>query len=189
MSANGQAKCIIIVGGTGTGKSEKIKSLLRSANKNALLIYDVNNEYTEFYDKPFIEDIDRFVLMAKQVNNAVIVFEEATIFFSNKGSSGQNVKSILVRKRHTNNTLIFVFHSLRSIPRDIFDLSNIIIIHKTEDIKSLIEDKFENTAFTECYEKVKNLPWIDSGKIDENSGDKIYYSPHVVFNMQRSIRQ
>jgi predicted AAA+ superfamily ATPase len=188
MSANGQAKCILVVGGTGTGKSEKIKAMLKNAHKDSLLIYDVNAEYTEFYNKPFVEDIEKFVSIAKQVYNSITVFEEATIFFSNKGGSDKHIKSILVRKRHTNNTVIFVFHSLRAIPRDIFDLSDIIILHKTEDIESVVSDKFENDHFTECFLRIKNLPWIDSGKIDTGTGDKIYYSPCEVFHMRAKMK-
>lgn len=188
MSVNGQAKGIIVVGGTGTGKTEKVKSLLRTVHPDARLVYDVNGEYIDLYNKPFIEDIDVFIRTAKNVRNAVIVFEEATIFFSNKGGSDKETKSILVRKRHTNNTPIFVFHTLRSIPRDIFDLSNIVIIHKTEDTESTITDKFENPAFTEAFLEIKNADWIDSGKIDEYTKEKIFYSPHKVFNLRSRIK-
>ena len=62
----------------------------------------------------------------------MVVFEEATIFF---GSKGRNEKMIelLVRSRHSQNTIILVFHSLRALPDYIYELINFIVLFKTQD--------------------------------------------------------
>ena len=65
---------------------------------------------------------------------------------------------MLVRKRHQNNTVVLLFHSLRSIPVYIFELSNYLILYKTADRENLIEKKFD--AFPEIIETFKKLKSI-----------------------------
>lgn len=146
-------KAIICVGGTGKGKTTFVKSRLRKVNKNAIHLYDVNNEYTEFYKGKFTT-FETFTEKAAKITNAVIVFEESTIFFSHTGSS-QTIREILVRKRHTQNTIIFVFHSLRQIPRFIIDMCNYMVIFKTNDNAELVEKRFDNEVITSAYNRVK----------------------------------
>ena len=133
---------IIIVGTNGTGKTTYIKERLKNVNKSSLLLYDVNNEYSEFYDKPFVK-MEEFLEEATKVNNSVIVFEEATIFFSNR-STIEEMRELLVRRRHTKNMLFLVFHSIRSVPRDIMDMSNYLVLKYSNDSPKFIERKFEN---------------------------------------------
>jgi len=134
---------ILVVGKTGSGKTTLVKSLLKKANKKSLFLYDVNNEYKEFVTEAVELDFDIFAERAKNLTNAVILFEEATIFLSNKGSNF-NLKNILVRKRHTKNTVILVFHSFRTIPRYVFDLCNFIAVKKTSDNIDFIDSRFEH---------------------------------------------
>jgi ABC-type multidrug transport system ATPase subunit len=158
-------KAFLIVGGTGSGKTTFTKKALAKVHPNARFIYDVNNEYKEFFDYP-LKDFDEFIYIASTLKNAFIVFEEATIFLNNK-SSNKILIDILVRKRHTNNTIFLVFHSLRSIPRYVFDLSNILVLHKTNDNENFVEKRFENEIVTDAFLKIKNASWIKSreGKI------------------------
>jgi len=146
-------KSIIFVGGTGTGKTTLIKGRLKKVSKDCLYLFDINNEYTEFFDKP----LPSFVKFSKQctkLNDAIIVYEEATIFLSNKGSNSE-VNEVLVRKRHTNNTIFFVFHSLRSVPRWLFDLSNYLFLLKTNDSLDTVEKKFDHDALTTAFKEVQ----------------------------------
>lgn len=150
----GQA--IIIVGNTGRGKTTYIKEQLKTVNKNALLIYDVNKEYLDFYPEPLL-DFDEFIEKATKVNKAVIVFEEATIFFNNR-SANKELIELLVRKRHTENTIFLLFHSLRSIPRIAIELSNYMILKKTTDSPEFVFRKFEHEDLAEAVTRVKNDP-------------------------------
>jgi len=122
--------CHIIVGATNTGKTSLVKRLLKKANKKAFFIYDVNNEYKEFFNYPLM-DINTFIYKANFINRGIIIIEEATIFFSNR--SNNLLKELLVRKRHTKNHIILIFHSVRSIPRYVYELANYITIFKTND--------------------------------------------------------
>lgn len=133
----------IIVGATGTGKTTYVKSLLEKA-KNAVYVYDVNNEY-KIHDE-VLPKFEVFTEKAAKLKCSVIVFEESTIFFSNRGTN-QIVTDILVRKRHNENYIIFVFHSIRNIPRHILDLCNYITIFKTNDNPDIIRNKISDGVF------------------------------------------
>lgn len=146
------SKCIIIAGGTGTGKTTLVKSLLGHHKKNRL-IYDVNNEY----GLPYVQ-MEDFLEKAKQVKNHIIVFEEATIFFSTSGSN-RDIREILVKKRHTNNILIFNFHSLTQVPLDILMFCNYFYVKKSNDQLSQIDRKYKgNRSIYRAYAKVYNSP-------------------------------
>lgn len=149
------SKAIILVGSTGCGKTYFTKQLLKAVNKNALLIFDVNNEWKEFYPYPFDADIDNFLEKASKVRQGVILIEDATAFLSNRGRSDLLTK-ILVAKRHTKNTVILLFHSMRSIPKYIVDISTHIVIFKTNDPETLVERAFENEAITEAFKRVQS---------------------------------
>jgi ATPase family associated with various cellular activities (AAA). len=156
------SKAFILVGSTGCGKTYFTKQLLKTVHKNALLIFDVNNEWKEYYPYPFDADIDKFLEKANKVRKGVILIEDATAFLSNRGRSDLLTK-ILVAKRHTQNTIILLFHSMRSIPKYIVDISTHIVIFKTNDPLTLVEKAFENEKITEAFERVqtnaKNHPF------------------------------
>src|SRR6478736_183058 len=106
-------KAIIVVGGTGMGKTTFVKSMLSHIHPENIWLYDVNNEYGEYIISAPLLPFETFCNRASSLKQCVIVFEEATIFLNNKGSN-QKLIDILVRKRHTENLVILVFHSLRS---------------------------------------------------------------------------
>lgn len=147
------SKAIIIVGGTGCGKTYFTKQLIKNVHKNALLVFDVNNEYKEYYPYPFNPDIDDFLSKCSKVTNGVFLFEDATAFLSNRGRSDQLTK-ILVAKRHTKNTIILLFHSMRAIPKYIMDLSNMVVIFKTNDPEKKVAE-FENDGLLETWRNVQ----------------------------------
>lgn len=78
----------------------------------------------------------------------------------------------MVRKRHTNNLLIFNFHSLRAVPLYILDFVNYIYLRKTNDNPKLIENKFGE------------FPQIYNGYLSviENSEHDKFYTEEIVLN-------
>ncbi len=146
--------CFINVGGTGTGKTTyTMRFLKRLPMDTNLLIHDINNEYSEYHDKGYLHAND-FLALAVACINTVIICEEATIFFNNKGMSEQ-LQEVLVRKRHTNNIIIMNFHSLRTVPRYVYDLTNYVIVHKTKDSPKLIDQKFGDSDLSKVVEYVQ----------------------------------
>ncbi len=145
-------KVSVIVGGKGTGKTTFLKSVLNKVHPKARLVYDVNNEYRELYPHSLL-DHDVFLEKVINVQNAVVIFEEATIFFSNRGDD-RSLKNLLVRARHTNNMTFLVYHSLRAVPVYILDLANFIVLFKTNDSFNRIEKKFQNDELNTMFKNV-----------------------------------
>jgi uridine kinase len=146
-------KAFIIVANTGRGKTTLVKDLLRVfKNKGSnIIVYDPNREYfPEFHNNTTFLDEDTFLKQITErhsnglhkINNSTIVFEEATIFFPNTKKS-KGIRDLLVSKRHTKNNIIFVFHSLRTVPVEIIELVNFIILFKTDDREDIINSRFK----------------------------------------------
>jgi len=144
----------LVVGATGTGKTTFVYSLLQDINKNNIYVYDINNEYRQYYDEPF-EDFKEFINSLKKVENKVLVFEEATIFFDCHATS-EVLLDLLVRKRHTQNYIIMFFHSLSAVPRYVLRLSNTLTLFKTLDTQNDIKSKYGESNITELFYDIKD---------------------------------
>lgn len=164
-------KAFAIVGMRGSGKSTVLKSKLKLVNPDALLIYDPQAEYLDLYNHPLIP-FDEFTNKCTNVSNAIIAIEEATIFLSNRGSNS-DVRDFLVSARHRNNTFFLVYHSLRSIPRYVFDLIDYIILLKTNDTAEDVQTKFRHSGITNSFNKISSENWIP------NNSQNGRHSPHV----------
>jgi len=147
-------KAYLIVGSTNTGKSTFLRERLKQVtNKRTLIIYDVNNEHKDLYPYAFMDFVP-FMEKLTKVKHAVIAIEEATIFFNNRSTSDELTR-LLVEKRHSNNYIFLCFHSLRSVPRFVYDLCNYITLFKTNDSLSLIEQKFRDERINEMLIRIK----------------------------------
>lgn len=156
--SNYEAKTYVIVGGTGTGKSTFAKRIIESEKKQGkkAYIFDVNNEYKG-------EDIeinfDKFLDECCKRKNSVFLIEEATVFVSNR-QWDKRILEILVKKRHANNSIILLYHSLRAVPVNIADLANFFCIKKTNDNPQIIQTKFKG------YDEITSA--LENSKISEN---------------------
>lgn len=149
---NHKYRGIIVCGGTGSGKTSFIKSMLKEA-KGHKLIYDVNNEYKN----GLMMEMDKFLSIAKSVRDHFIVFEEATIFFSNKGDN-KDIAHLLVTKRHRNNKIVFVFHNLQAIPKNILAICDLMVLFNTSDNVMIVEKNYGSTPnIANAYFDLKNV--------------------------------
>lgn len=146
------SKTFIVVGAKGHGKTSVVKNILSQVHHERRFVYDINAEYGELYDAPLLE-IEDFKKEALTRHNSVIVYEESTIFFSNRGDD-KELKSTLVRARHQKNIVILVYHSLRSVPVYVVELANYLILKKTGDTPKRIESRFENDALNEAFKEI-----------------------------------
>ncbi len=139
-------KVILVVGGKGTGKTTYVKACLSQVHEKARMVYDVNNEYKDLYPYDILP-INTFKEKVSNVSNAMVVFDEATISFPNRGYD-KNIVDLLVRTRHTNNITFLVYHTIRSIPIYIYNLSNHIVLFKTGEDEYIIDKKYNDLLET-----------------------------------------
>lgn len=138
-------KAIILVGEQGRGKSTEAKRIISYFPNKDLYVYDINNDYSKFKNNKIkgLPTMEQFLQICSSVKNSVIIFEEATIFFDNKSRS-EHIVNLLVRNFHTKNVIVFLFHSVRSIPVNIMDYVKYIRIYHTNDRLTLIQSKYKN---------------------------------------------
>lgn len=148
-------KVILVVGQRGTGKTTYVKRLATMVHPDSLLLHDVGGQYKDIYKKPLIP-FDEFTELCTKIEQGVFIFEEATIFVSH--ARNETITDFLVTSRYRENTIVLVFHSLRSVPWYILNLTNFIVLFKTKDPISLIEEKFQNPDFTEVFKRVNSDP-------------------------------
>lgn len=132
---------IIYVGITGAGKSTLVKRNLTNVHPSRLLVYDVQREYKTYPDNYELPDIDIFQNNVHNLRNGHAVFEEATMFFSNRGRD-ENMIKILVNKRHHNNVIHLCFHSIADIPGNIFKHVTYVYLLQTNDVLDVVEKRF-----------------------------------------------
>ena len=128
-------KVIVICGSRKRGKTTIVKKIISGVKDP--LIFDPNNEYGE----PYISVTD-FIKKAQEAKNKTIIFEEATGFFSTTKNIDKMLE-ILIRVRHTNNLIVFVYHSLNRIPMYLFEQTSLLILKKTNDTEANIKKKFK----------------------------------------------
>ena len=157
-------KVIVIVGRKRTGKTTLAAALIKKLNCGQNFIYDINNEYTRKLgiknDYTGVIDKEEFLKAVnpnapRSVKNSLICFEEATGYFSSKGRE-EILVNVITRSRHTNNTVILIFHSIADLPRYIFSYSDYVALFKTNDFSNTLDNKLrKNIQFMKYYNLVK----------------------------------
>jgi hypothetical protein len=152
-----EGKVILIAGRKKTGKTTLLLSLIKNVNPDALRVHDISGKCLEQlnYKKPQLSYVD-FKKECTSLENAVFIFEEATVFI--RHSPDEDLLNFLVTARHRGNTSIFIFHSLRSIPHYIWNQSDYLYLLKTSDDESIVNQKFHNEELTELFNRVKASP-------------------------------
>ena len=145
-----------LIGMTGQGKSRYAHRMIKEDTECNVMVWDVNNEYGTHPTNPEWSlhlstninsarcrytggDPGKFIELCGLKRDCIIVFEEATAFF--KGQIGKNLVELVIRKRHTNNRYVFLFHSIRAIPPALLDFLNYVILFKTSDNIQIVKDK------------------------------------------------
>lgn len=149
----------LVVGHTGQGKTVFVNSFIRNKRQ---YVFDVNNEYSHLREDtdelmPNMRntslDVDYFLQVAAKLQNTNIVFEDATGFFRGK-QSAPLIKQI-VRKRHSKNNFLILFHSINRIPPELLEMANVIVLFKTNDNFETIDSKFHNEQLNNAFLQVR----------------------------------
>ncbi len=173
--------CYIIVGNTGRGKSTVCDEIIKKgiAAKLSPVIYDPNGEWKKYTGaKPFVY-FDEFIEKVITLKDKIILFEEATIYLSNRGNN-KFLKQLVVQKRHYNNTIILNYHSLRSVPTYLLDFCNYLILFKTNDKPVFIEREFRGfDEIIDSFNYLNNLP-------DDNKQD---FHANIVLELNKPVKK
>jgi hypothetical protein len=146
---------ILLIGMTGTGKSPFI---WKYAEGKKLFVFDIQNEYGTRTKYEGLEpknlsdnwaaerarhtamDEKLFVLQCSKKQNTICVFEDATAFF--EGRLDRDVRRLLVSKLFTRNNYILVFHCIMAVPPRVLQLTDYVVLFKTNDEMYQVEDKY-----------------------------------------------
>ena len=149
----------IVIGAPGQGKSPIAQALIENRR---CLVFDVNNEYgsrtkyagqkpislssnTNEHRSRYIDgDVKKFMEIAEKKRNTVIVFEEATAFF--RGSMSMEVSRLLINKKHTGNSYVFLFHSINRVPPEIMEMCDYVVLLRTNDQEDTVFRKYKSIA-------------------------------------------
>lgn len=174
---------ILIIGGTNQGKSYFTKQQIMS-DKIACFVYDVQNCYGAESTKQgdlvlnlpigtkqmrcrWYGNREEFLYYAILRKNTTIVVEEATMFF--EGKTSEQTRELIINKHHDRNNIIMMFHSISAVPPRIMQLSDIVVLFKTND-----EEKEVSRKYAKClpaFLKLQNMP--NRSKIVINNFDPI----------------
>ena len=149
----------ICIGKRGCGKTTLSKHLLDARpQKMPCLVYDINNEYQDYYPEPFDEfDVFLTKISGEEVRRHYILIEEATIFFSTR-SRYEEMMNVLVRARHTGNIIQLNFHSFSSVPKNIYHLLEYVTVFKTNDAEKDVTDRFDHPGVIAAYKEAIASP-------------------------------
>lgn len=130
----------LVIGHTGQGKSYWTKNFCKNNGKKTYVL-DVNNEHKNngFFIANHLEP-KRFIQECAQLKNVNCIFEEATGYF--KGNLGTQINKLIIAKRHAQNNYLFLFHSINSVPPQIMEIADFIVLFKTGDEYKTIEKKY-----------------------------------------------
>lgn len=147
----------IVIGAPGMGKTPFVKNFI--GNDKRCLVWDVQNEYgqrTKYPNqKSFNLDsntklprsryvgasIEEFTKIVKTKRDTIVVMEEATGFF--RGKQNKETAQLLINRYHTGNVYMFLFHSINRVPPEIMEMSNYVILFRTNDETNKVEKKYE----------------------------------------------
>lgn len=177
---------LAVVGNRGTGKTDFIKSLVRASQMPKRLIVDTFDSPVwhtmESWDHPlgsreqinvitfdqlkywktgtyrlFDSDTDQIMeAVDKDVRNTIVVFEDATKYIGSTVT--KEVKRFILDSKQKNLDLIFVFHSLKDLPRDLIRIMDYITICKTGDrYNSSLRNKYPDIV-EEAHKEVMASP-------------------------------
>lgn len=152
---------ILVIGHTGQGKTTWLKKFIEG--KRAY-VFDVNNEYNYPTDKGPVfaqmrhvdADVKKFLQISEGLKNTNIVFEDATGFL--RGRQSPDTMRQIVKKRHTGNNFIILFHSINRVPPELMEMANYLILFKTNDNLEAIDNKFHSHDLNELFLKQQKAP-------------------------------
>ncbi len=164
----------ILVGTRGTGKTTFLKKAFEAHRKTVLVLDTFDSPAWQDYPLVKMDQIGHLKSgvkarcfssdtnhMMKAVEakayNSTLIFEDATKYVGSKLTP--DVKRFVLDSKQKNLDLVFVFHSLASVPSDLIRICDLITLFKTKDsLNSFIKHKYPEEGLHKAFERVKAHP-------------------------------
>lgn len=169
----------VLIGGRGTGKTYTIlhdviaKYQEAAPDKKILVIDTFNSPAYEGIENITIPDMKRWVggcrryliscvpeefddsidKIAKYCYNSVIIIEDSGRFITS--SLRNSILRLVTDTKQKNIDLYFVFHSLMQVPPRLIQLTDFVLLHKTnEKLTTALLNKYPNPELHEAFKRV-----------------------------------
>lgn len=175
------AKCAVIVGNKGTGKTTYLIKAINSymqdsseANPKRVLIIDtyLSEPYADYQEikpsqlivwkkgvkrlvvQPFELESIIDILIDYDVNNFLLIVEDCGKYVENDKQLSKSLKIWQRDIKNKGRQTIFVFHYFADVPRAFFKLTDVIIIKKTADTITDVKGRTSNPSIIQAYKEV-----------------------------------
>lgn len=153
-----KGRAYAIIGRPGAGKTTIARRMARAIGA-PLLVFDTNAEWG---GGP-LPDMDTFIEAAGRARGRLVIFEDATVFFTH--ARHQGLTRLLIGKRHAGNVYLLLFHSLRQVPLYVLDMLNGIVVLKTNDQPDKVAKRFEGFPHVvAAFEAVRRSPSLHASQ-------------------------
>lgn len=178
-------KVILLAGTRGTGKTDFIKKIVKSSNLPKKLIVDTfdspvwhdlkTHDHPDWKDNkvPVVElsklkywksgtyriyssDTDTMMsIIQTDIQNCLLVLEDATRYV--RANLQKDVRYFVYDSKQKNLDIVFIFHSLASIPLELARISDLLVIKRTsEALTSSLKNRFPVGDFEKAFKEVNN---------------------------------
>ncbi len=163
-------KIILVLGKRGTGKTTYIKEVLVNTKfYEKVLIVDTfaNPMYNEIPEMKMINiknwkkgtyriydsnTEDMLNEIESHIKNSLIIFEDSVKYINKVLQS--SVRKIVIDSKQKNNDVIFIFHGFASTPPELFRLSDLIVMFRTDDPHYRKNEIIEFDAIEQAYNQI-----------------------------------
>lgn len=138
---------LLVVGGPGVGKTTFLKKVAQAHKKKVLIFDPVGDVQWESFPRMALgylpawrRGIKRVMeantkealqMISLHVWNALLIFDDATNYIDY--FRDESILRIITLRRHRNIDSIFVFHSLKAVPTDLYKYSTHLLLFPTQD--------------------------------------------------------
>ncbi len=185
-------KVFVIIARKGAGKSSFIeRKILKPWGFRENYIYNINHEYND-YENAFTEENTKENFLNAIQREAShtgascnIIFEEATSYIRMQGGQDGRLLNQLVRTYHTRNIVVFVFHSMLVIPKDLRSNIDFWIIFQTQDDIEEVKKFYKGRPdilkkYLDVHEKTKGTYFDRDKKTYADARSKKYWHYYQV---------
>lgn len=154
--ANGiEGEVELRIGKRKTGKSSGIVADLEGVPRECIVGREIHG--TTLKDAGItIMPLENLLRYMMTVEDHVCIIDDASAVF--KGTCGELFSECMMMSRDSGNTYIICIHSWRLSPRDILDMIDRLVIHKTRDTIDFIEARTDDPEIIEAWETVRDSP-------------------------------